>query len=165
MVSTRSILSFLVLSAASASASLYADDDSNVVSDVVLELNTASPFAKVTEGYAGVCMSFMDSTQIGGSDPTWDDSAMTLIDLHNDDFNNLLKALSPAILRVGGGNEYSVVYDVNGNECADKNVSAALDCLNMTRWEETLTWAKETEVKMVWGLGAQVSSMRPHDEE
>ena len=142
VASLRAILLFVV---AAAHPLVPAIDGARVE----LELGTAAAFAKVRPGFVGTTLSFLYD------DPLWFNSSIITIDLDEPQFNTLVRALAPGLLRVGGGGEWPIVMDVHGTECAAANKTGTPLCLTMERWDAILRFAKRTGVQMVWGLGAQ----------
>uniref|UniRef100_A0A7S4N8Z8 Beta-glucuronidase C-terminal domain-containing protein n=1 Tax=Guillardia theta TaxID=55529 RepID=A0A7S4N8Z8_GUITH len=115
----------------------------------ILELNTAAKFSTIDEGYVGFTLSFLT-----GEVAHWSNTSILFIDLKSPQLRTLVKRLSPAILRVGGGWEYKVVMNVNGSECETQGTPPEF-CLTMGRWHEILEFANDTQIDVVWGLGAQ----------
>ena len=98
-----------------------------------VELNTAYPFARVDEGFVGYTLSFITEAE----DPTWANaSIVSAMDLQSARLKTLSSGLGSAIVRVGGGAEHQVVYEVHGGECTTWNATAGF-CLTMERWEAT----------------------------
>ena len=118
---------------------------------VSLELNTASAFDRVRPGaYVGFTLSFLR----GQDDPLWANTSILAIDLDDPSFEALVANLAPGLVRVGGGGEWRIVYDVDGRTCAKRKTPPSL-CLTMPRWRAILAFAQRTGVQLIWGLGAQ----------
>ena len=91
--------------------------------------------------------------------PRWEHAGMLTLDLTNTRLRNLVKALSPAIWRIGGSPEDSVVYVVgNPPECnTTEKIKDSYNypgpiCLTMERWGEILDFVNYTGVKLAFGL-------------
>ena len=93
-------------------------------------------------------------------------SSIPYIDFSNTDLIALTSALSPAVLRIGGSGEDSVIYNIS-DECnePDKwNISgnyycsevkpADYYCLSTTRWTQILSFCDATNIDLVYGLNA-----------
>jgi len=80
--------------------------------------------------------------------PAWVNCSILVIDL--DRLSKLAKGLSPGNLRIGGSEEDEAVYDINNPpDCATSNF-----CLTMARWHKIVNWAKDANIRLVFGLNA-----------
>jgi len=150
--------SLLLLAAMTAIAHSRHHSSSATPITIPVELGTASAFNEINPNYVGFTLSFMGNSS--KSNPQWDDTSILVIDLTDStekgkDFTKLVAGLAPGLLRVGGGDEYPIVMDVDGLTCA-KLKTPSYFCLTMERWAEILAFAKRTGVQLVWGIGAQV---------
>ena len=96
----------------------------------------------------------------------WGRSSALTIDLASPVLRAAAKALAPAVLRLGGSPEDSVVFDANGTTCVPGSGgdgpyapyycsqvhSYTYDCLTGARWEELLAFAADTGLKIALGL-------------
>jgi heparanase 1 len=101
------------------------------------------------------------------TDPTygekWQSSGILTIDLTNKDLIKYSSALSPAILRIGGSPEDSIIFDTDGS-CTPGGTGPSQNyycsqvrpytygCLSPTRWEEILAFADLVGFKIAFGL-------------
>lgn len=104
------------------------------------------------------------------NDPTygvkWHNSSAQEIDLSDPGLRALASALSPALLRIGGSPDDSIVFDVdgtcvpgsggngpapNGYYCSQVH-PYVYDCLTPQRWEALLEFASSTGLKIAFGL-------------
>ena len=95
----------------------------------------------------------------------WGNSSALTIDLASPVLRAAAKALSPALLRLGGSPEDSIVFDVDGScvpgsggdgpfapyYCSQVH-SYVYDCLTPARWEALLEFASATGLKIALGL-------------
>ena len=87
-----------------------------------------------------------------------------MLDFENPDLITLTKAITPAILRIGGSPQDSVVYNISGecNEkygipgygCSQTTNSEYYGCINKTRWDQINAFAQATGVELLYGLNA-----------
>jgi heparanase 1 len=95
----------------------------------------------------------------------WNRSGAIEIDLQNPQLRSLAKALSPAILRLGGSPEDSIVFDTDGtcvpqsggdgpfkNYFCSQVHPYVYDCLTEDRWNDLLHFAQDTGLKIALGL-------------
>eukprot|EP00658_Telonema_sp_P-2_P001123 TRINITY_DN10428_c0_g1_i1.p1 TRINITY_DN10428_c0_g1~~TRINITY_DN10428_c0_g1_i1.p1 ORF type:complete len:542 (+),score=120.28 TRINITY_DN10428_c0_g1_i1:238-1863(+) len=88
--------------------------------------------------------------------PYWVNSSALKIDLDAPLLRAAASAMSPAVLRVGGSEGDVLCYDVAefGSSCASMNQTDPNMCLTMPRYEQLVGFAKETGLKLVFGLNA-----------
>eukprot|EP01084_Bolivina_argentea_P051103 93987_1 len=91
-------------------------------------------------------------------------ASILVLDLENPDLVALTKEISPAILRIGGSPQDSVVYNISG-ECSQKyglpgygcsqtTNSEYYGCINKTRWDQINAFAQATGIQLLYGLNA-----------
>jgi hypothetical protein len=102
------------------------------------------------------------------SDPTfgekWGNSGVLTIDLSDANLEMYAKALAPAVLRLGGSPEDSIVYDADGT-CAQGGGAGPFPhyycsqvhpytygCLTPARWEQILEFADRVGFRIAYGL-------------
>ena len=103
-------------------------------------------------------------------DPTfgkkWGSSSALTIDLTSPVLRAAARALAPAVLRLGGSPEDSVVFDADGTSCTPQSGGDGpfapyfcsqvhpylYDCLTGARWQELLEFAADTGLKIALGL-------------
>eukprot|EP01084_Bolivina_argentea_P223948 378806_1 len=93
----------------------------------------------------------------------WQNAGILNIDLNNPNLIALTSAISPAILRIGGSPQDSIIYNVSG-ECLNikpsipgYNCSQTANnygCLNRTRWQQINNFATITNITLLFGLNA-----------
>ena len=93
----------------------------------------------------------------------WDNAGILYVNLSNANLIALTAAVSPAILRIGGSPQDSIIYNISGS-CLDVNSSLPgygcsqtsnnFGCLNETRWKQINAFAKETNTSLYFGLNA-----------
>ena len=101
------------------------------------------------------------------SDPTygekWQNSGVLTIDLTNEDLIKYSSSLAPAILRIGGSPEDSIVFDTDGSCTTGGNGPSSsyycsqvkpyvYGCLTTKRWEQILEFADLVGFKIAFGL-------------
>lgn len=82
------------------------------------------------------------------------------LDLQDKRLRALAKALSPANLRIGGSDADSAVYNEEfpgGIECPEE-VIAKHQCLSPSRWDQTIAFADEVDLRIVFTLNMMVST-------
>ena len=94
-----------------------------------------------------------------GNGDRWQWAGMLTLDLGNTRLRNLTKALAPAIWRIGGSPEDSVVYAIGDPpECATPEaINKSINypgplCVTMQRWGEIIEFVNYTGVKLAFGL-------------
>eukprot|EP00750_Incisomonas_marina_P029041 INCI7031.11.p1 GENE.INCI7031.11~~INCI7031.11.p1 ORF type:complete len:538 (+),score=62.74 INCI7031.11:363-1976(+) len=96
--------------------------------------------------------------------PLWINMSALVLDLKNPKLVAAAKALSPAVLRIGGSEGDVLCYDVPqfNSTCADMNQTDPAMCLPMGRLEELCEFASNTGLSMAFGLNA-VWGRKDHD--
>ena len=126
---------------------------------VFLQLNLATPLAKVDERYLSFAL---DTAQLVGG-KWWDAAAkptsgrgqtkVVPFDFSRPELIKLTKALAPAYFRVGGSEADLVAYDVPGNEPApDKKGFESR--LSVARWDALNEFVRATHTELVFTLNA-----------
>lgn len=98
----------------------------------------------------------------------WGDAGILTANLTNPNLLAAATQLSPGVLRIGGSPEDSITYDFDG-ACAHASITpsqshnayycsqvhpAQYGCLTTTRWNEIVAFARQTGLKLVFGLNA-----------
>ena len=137
---------------------------SSSTTNVTLFISTNHIIRTISETFIGFNLDYWkNNTESFGT------SSIPYIDFSNRDLITLTKALSPAILRIGGSGEDSVIYNISG-ECNDAqkwNISGSPSsyycsevkpenyfCLNTSRWHEIFEFVNTANLKLVFGLSA-----------
>ena len=89
-------------------------------------------------------------------------ASILLLDLSSPDLIALTKAISPAILRIGGSAQDSIVYDIDGEcdqnyglpgyKCSQVTNDVYYGCINKTRWQQINQFAIDTEIQLLFGV-------------
>ena len=125
-----------------------------VYTDQVLR-NISTPFY-------GFTFDFWKNEDSGGK---WYPNASILtLNLSDENLIELTKHLSPAILRIGGSPQDSVVYNMSGEcsqdyglpgySCSQETNSKYYGCITKERWSEINEFARKTNITLVFGLSA-----------
>jgi heparanase 1 len=100
--------------------------------------------------------------------PFWVNGSAMVIDLENQNLKALAAAFSPAHLRVGGSEGDCILYEITGGDCARLQTETQDFCLNnsiqfpnafclqMTRWEQILSFAQDSGMHIAFGLNAML---------
>jgi heparanase 1 len=91
--------------------------------------------------------------------PEWDDAGLLNIDLGNPHLRYLAKELFPAHLRIGGTLGDTIVYTIPGK--SHRPCTEGRNCLNMTRWEQLVDFARKTGVTLAFGLNERYGAGVP----
>ena len=131
---------------------------------VTATIDTSVTLGRTNALHPAVALDFWRS-----DDPTfgqkWGKSSALTIDLTSPVLRAAARALAPAVLRLGGSPEDSVVFDVDGS-CVPRSGGNGpyapyycsqvhpytYDCLTKARWEELLEFAADTGLKIALGL-------------
>lgn len=92
----------------------------------------------------------------------WGNASCLTIDLENPRLRAAAAALAPAVLRLGGSPEDSVVFDTGGcvpgapfeGFACSQTGSKTYGCLTPARWTALLQFAHDTGLQLVYGLNA-----------
>lgn len=88
--------------------------------------------------------------------PTWGQNAsIVTIDLQNQRLRALAKAMSPAVLRIGGSEGDDAVYDMGAACSKSRGGSGVPDpayCMTVPRWNELLHFAEDTGLSVAFGV-------------
>eukprot|EP01084_Bolivina_argentea_P051104 93989_1 len=128
-----------------------------------ITINPTNISQRIYTPFYGFTIDFWNNHDSKGK---WNPNAGILtLNLSNENLIALTREVSPAILRVGGSPEDSVVYDING-ECSQKyglpnydcsqttNSYPYYGCINKTRWLQINEFAIQTNVTLIFGLNA-----------
>jgi len=91
--------------------------------------------------------------------PEWEASGLLNVDLSNSRLIYLARELVPAHLRVGGSLGDTIIYKIPGK--SHKPCTEGLNCLNMTRWEQLVSFARKTGVTLAFGLNEKYPDAVP----
>lgn len=146
---------------------------------ITATVQTSSPIMKTHPLSPAVTLDFWrwDDPNFGQK---WMNSSALEIDLTNPQLRALASALAPALLRLGGSPEDSLVFDTDGtcvpgtggNGPAPKGYYCSqvhpyvYDCITPDRWNALLQFASETGLKITIGLNGcygRMSSTTPMD--
>ena len=139
----------------------------------VLSISNAASTINLTLSISDTVIRSIPETLIGFNLDYWENntesfgtSSIPYIDFTNKDLITLTNALSPAVLRLGGSAEDSVIYNISG-ECyeAEKwNITGSYYCsevkppnyfcMNMTRWQQIFEFIEAANLELVYGLNA-----------
>jgi len=132
----------------------------------------AAPIARTHALHPAVAL---DMWRIDGSHGRqWGNQSALTIDLASPVLRAAAAALAPAILRIGGSPEDSVLFDADGS-CAPMSGGAgpfapyfcsqvtpySYDCLTRARWEALLEFAAATGLRVAFGLNGCVGRAGP----
>ena len=141
-------------------------------STVKLELavDGHSAVAKTGEGFVSFTMDWWAPNQ-GANPEGWGDQANVLeVDLTSPKLQQLVKALGPAFLRIGGSLDKDVVYRVPGsmsNPCPHSSGRGSVPdgglCLNASRWDQLHEFCAATDSKLVFGLSYPINNGKEAD--
>eukprot|EP01084_Bolivina_argentea_P146951 257187_1 len=122
---------------------------------------------KIDYPFYGFTFDFWKNNDSNGK---WFPNASILVlDLSNPDLIALTKAISPAILRIGGTPQDSIIFNISGecNEnyglpkynCSKTKFNNTLNteyygCINKTRWKQINEFGLATNVTVIYGLNA-----------
>eukprot|EP01084_Bolivina_argentea_P193304 331661_1 len=128
-----------------------------------VKINTLNVTNQISSPFYGFTLDFWNNEDSHGK---WNPNAGALtLNFSNENLIALTKKLTPAILRIGGSPEDSVVYDIDG-ECSSKygvpdypcsqtsNTYPYYGCINKTRWNQINQFAIKTGVTLIFGLNA-----------
>lgn len=128
-------------------------------------IDTSVALGKTSPLHPAVALDFWRS-----DDPTfgekWGHSSALTIDLTSPVLRAAAKALAPAVLRLGGSPEDSLVFDEDGTGCVPQSGGNGpyapyfcsqvhpyvYDCITKARWLELLAFAADTGLKIALGL-------------
>eukprot|EP01116_Phalansterium_solitarium_P021898 TRINITY_DN7022_c0_g1_i1.p1 TRINITY_DN7022_c0_g1~~TRINITY_DN7022_c0_g1_i1.p1 ORF type:complete len:490 (-),score=174.57 TRINITY_DN7022_c0_g1_i1:327-1796(-) len=131
----------LVLGAALSSA------DAAIIDADVTVFGTSSIWS-IPDEYASVTL---DWPRPGNDNATgWDGGTVLDIDFSVPILLALASQLTPAVLRIGGDRQDSMVYEIQHR--AHANCTEGWTCLNMTVWADVQTFVAKTGFTLVFGL-------------
>merc|ERR1719242_697274 len=127
---------------------------------LTLTVENGKIYQQIPEMFFGFTMDWRKPTD-GQYGKKWDDASILFQDLSNLTLINLTKALTPAILRLGGSPEDSIVYNISGmclktdsEQYGCGQSGRNYGCLNESRWLEILKFMDDTQLSLVFGLNA-----------
>lgn len=132
-----------------------------------LNVNTSFIVSNIQYPFYGFSLDFWksDDPDYGSK---WGEAGILELNLSNTNLIELTKALTPAILRIGGSPQDMVVYNISG-ECnenygspgydcptmpAGTNYTSYYGCVNKSRWNQIIQFGVETNVTLVFGVNA-----------
>lgn len=135
------------------------------VGNITVTVDTATVLGKTHPLSPAIALDFWRS-----DDPTfgekWGNSSALHIDLSDPQLIAMTAALAPALLRLGGSPEDSLIYDSDGT-CVPQSGGAgpapggyycsqvrpySYDCIEPQRWQDLLAFAHATGVQIIFGL-------------
>merc|ERR1719242_2471475 len=127
---------------------------------LTLTVENGKIYQQIPEMFFGFTMDWWKPTD-GQYGKKWDDASILYQDLTNPILINLTKALTPAILRLGGSPEDSIVYNISGmclktdsEQFGCGQSGKNYGCLSESRWLEILQFMDDTQLSLVFGLNA-----------
>eukprot|EP01084_Bolivina_argentea_P004811 9113_1 len=126
-------------------------------------INTSDIVRSIPEPYFGFTIDWWK--QNGEYGPKWGNAGILTLDLSNTNLIALTKAITPAVLRIGGSPEDSIIYNISGAclnikpslpgyGCSEASNTQPYGCLNESRWTQINEFAYKTNVTLVFGLNA-----------
>lgn len=118
-------------------------------------VHTSTLLHKTLPQYASFDMDWWHNTT--GSGGNWGNASILYADLTNTRLNAVVKALSPAFLRIGGSQDNIVKYQIGGMSAAECNSPSPFRgtevslCLTMERWSEVLEFVTRNGLTLVFG--------------
>jgi hypothetical protein len=135
------------------------------VTSISATIDTSVALGRTSALHPAVALDFWrsDDKTFGAK---WGSSSALTIDLTSPVLRAAAKALAPAVLRLGGSPEDSVVFDPDGSSCTagsggdgpfapyycSQVRNYTYDCLTGARWQELLAFAADTGLKIALGL-------------
>eukprot|EP01084_Bolivina_argentea_P042190 77826_1 len=129
--------------------------------DLTLTISTNNIIRTLPERFIGFNLDYWEDNH-----EHFGNSSIPYINFKNKDLLALTSAVSPAMLRIGGSGEDSVIYNIS-NECNEPNkwnISGPYYCsevhppnyycLTKTRWQQILQFCQDTNLKLIYGLNA-----------
>eukprot|EP01084_Bolivina_argentea_P004809 9111_1 len=139
-------------------SSLYQLNKSQTITNLTLTVYTNVVINKIPEMYFGFTMDWWKPSDQSGK---WGDASILWLNLSNPILINLTKALTPAMLRLGGSPEDSIVYNMSGmcltsnsEEYGCAQSGKNYGCLNESRWQQILKFIDNTQLSLLFGLNA-----------
>ncbi|XP_024537482.1 heparanase-like protein 3 [Selaginella moellendorffii] len=129
---------------------------------VVLQINTTSPVARISENFICATLDWWPPEKCDYGYCSWGRASLLNLDLWNPRLVNAVKGLSPLLLRLGGSLQDQIIYEVGvrPGPCLplQKQPSAMFGftggCLNMSRWTELNSFFEKTGALVAFGLNA-----------
>ena len=154
----------LVACAGKATATALATNAAPAPANLTIFIDAASPIARVDPEYISFNLDWHTPTE---EDPAWTaNSSVLTVNLHDPWLLDLVGALAPAHLRIGGSEGDDAWYETSVTPtCPPSNASWAF-CLTAQRWAALNDFAAATGVTLLFGLNAmsgRANSSAPQD--